>query len=84
MQLSFYAPSARFIVESKSLSGGCGGSSDTKGFSIPETTTPDVAIWMTDATNSEEGRASSLKLASLLSSGELEPRGTLLIVVNKM
>ncbi|KAI1504196.1 hypothetical protein F5X99DRAFT_53699 [Biscogniauxia marginata] len=53
-------------------------------FVIDKNKIPDAAIWVVDATNADRGRASSQKLASLISAEELQPKGSLLIVVNKM
>ncbi|KAI0598550.1 hypothetical protein F4775DRAFT_592270 [Biscogniauxia sp. FL1348] len=53
-------------------------------FVVNKNETPDVVIWVVDATNSDSGRASSQRLAALISAGELQPRGKLLVVVNKM
>ncbi|KAI1183545.1 hypothetical protein F5B17DRAFT_415661 [Nemania serpens] len=66
MALSFYGPSANFIVEQKEV--------------------PDVQIvfWIVDATAVDKGSASSKRLASLLSAGELRPQEQLVILVNKM
>ncbi|KAI1637620.1 hypothetical protein F4809DRAFT_649736 [Biscogniauxia mediterranea] len=53
-------------------------------FVINKNETPDAVIWVVDATESDSGRASSQRLASLISAGELQPKGKLLVVVNKM
>ncbi|KAI1489345.1 hypothetical protein F5X96DRAFT_641376 [Biscogniauxia mediterranea] len=53
-------------------------------FVINKNETPDAVIWVVDATELDSGRASSQRLASLISAGELQPKGKLLVVVNKM
>lgn len=50
-----------------------------------ETFTPDTAIWVVDATDSDYGKASSNGLSTLLAGTEkLRPKETLLVVLNKM
>ncbi|KAK2005459.1 hypothetical protein LZ32DRAFT_546041 [Colletotrichum eremochloae] len=53
-------------------------------FKVEMTTTPDAALWVVDATDSDKGKASSEALISLISNQQLQPRELLLIVINKM
>lgn len=64
MTKSFYAPSAKIVVE--------------------DTTTPNIAFWVVDASSPDRGTASSAELASLISAGSLKPNEKLLILLNKM
>lgn len=51
---------------------------------FPGSQTPEVAIWVVDGSDPLTWAASAHKLAALLSSGELQPRETLIIAINKM
>ncbi|KAK2609820.1 hypothetical protein N8I77_003299 [Diaporthe amygdali] len=52
-------------------------------FTVEETLTPDTAVWVVDATDSDHGKASSDGLSSLLTTGPLRPKEKLLVVINK-
>lgn len=81
---SFYAPSASYTVEGWSLTPGPHSRTFTKDFDCHlETLTPDTAIWVVDATDSDHGKASSNGLSSLLATGPLRPKEKLLVVINK-
>ncbi|KAK3942843.1 hypothetical protein QBC46DRAFT_308373 [Diplogelasinospora grovesii] len=51
---------------------------------VEQSTMPDIACWVVDATDSDRGRASSSELTSLISAGLLKPKDKLLILINKM
>ncbi|KZL70981.1 HR1 repeat Rho-binding protein, partial [Colletotrichum tofieldiae] len=53
-------------------------------FKVEMTTTPDAALWVVDATDSDKGNASSEALISLISNKQLQPRELLVVVINKM
>ncbi|KAH9884884.1 hypothetical protein F4778DRAFT_762077 [Xylariomycetidae sp. FL2044] len=53
-------------------------------YTIDNHNTPDTVFWVVDGTASDNGLASSRKLASLISTGVLKLKGKLLILVNKM
>ncbi|SPO02536.1 uncharacterized protein DNG_05209 [Cephalotrichum gorgonifer] len=51
---------------------------------VEKTATPDILLWVVDATDADKGSVSSQKLAAALSDGTVQPREKLLILVNKM
>ncbi|KAH8906189.1 hypothetical protein BR93DRAFT_969397 [Coniochaeta sp. PMI_546] len=51
---------------------------------IEQSTKPDIACWVVDATDPDRGRASSSELISLITAGLLQPKDKLLILINKM
>ncbi|KAI1660851.1 P-loop containing nucleoside triphosphate hydrolase protein [Daldinia decipiens] len=51
---------------------------------VDESKTPDVFLWVVDATVSDSGRASSHNLASLISTGHMRPQDNLVVLINKM
>ncbi|KAH7178305.1 hypothetical protein DER46DRAFT_590893 [Fusarium sp. MPI-SDFR-AT-0072] len=53
-------------------------------FEVEKSQTPDVAIWVVDGSESLTWAASATKLAALLSNGELLPRESLVIAINKI
>ncbi|KAF5555513.1 hypothetical protein FMEXI_1493 [Fusarium mexicanum] len=53
-------------------------------FKVEESQTPDFAIWVVDGSDRLTWATSAQKLALMLSSGELQPRESLIIVVNKL
>ncbi|CAF3536309.1 hypothetical protein SNK05_009756 [Fusarium graminearum] len=53
-------------------------------FTVQKNQTPDVAFWVVDASDSSSWGSSAEKLSTTLSSGVLNPREKLIIIVNKM
>lgn len=80
MEASFYAPSARFIVQRKFLRRNQGETLKL----YADTEQPDVAIWLIDASQQTSWDASLMQLKSLLSETRLQPKEKLLVVANKM
>jgi hypothetical protein len=63
-------PSRRFLAQTNPL--------------IVESQAPDVAFWVVDASDSANWELSVQNMTNSLSSGALQPRDKLIILVNKM
>lgn len=81
---SFYTPSANIVIERTSLSDQATSCFPSLIVGCQESTKPDIACWVVDATDPDRGRASSSELISLISAGLLQPKDKLLILINKM